>query len=225
MAQFAAGWSTTFDRGLFSPLRYRRLRFAYRAPTFFLQAITAAGIDVSYVGIDECLTAGSISSGRRELPWILWVTTHGEFTQRGFQFDLHSKDVGLHEVDWQGSGPSVLILDTCDCVDLGEPNWERRWLSTIEPSLRLVLGFSSPATICEPTSLRGRSFADRILRGDKLVDAWLSAATNDTYPGLDRAVAIAFGSTSEEAELILDTASLSNLPTAANSNRAAWLGG
>jgi hypothetical protein len=53
--RIGAGWCTYFSRPFPWNLSYRRLRFAYRAPSFFLAELAAEGLDVGYVGFDEDL--------------------------------------------------------------------------------------------------------------------------------------------------------------------------
>jgi hypothetical protein len=143
---------------------------------------------------------------------LLWVTTHGEFGRQGYQLDLHREDLPLAAARLGYGGPNVLVLDTCDAVDLSHPTWQQLWLDAVGPDLRLVLGFSTPATVCESTSLRGRAFAQRILGGEPFASAWLDVATSSAYPGTDHPIAFALADTPQVAEQVLRTASLGNLP-------------
>jgi hypothetical protein len=216
-----SGWCTSFNRPWAKKWQYRRLRFAYRAPSFFLSEMATNGLEVSYLQFDEDLDATAVvPGGPRVTPseWtnrvdILWITPHGEFQAHGYQLDLHSVDVPLDNVNLgYGSGPVVVVLDTCWAVNLAAKGWKQLWSQAVGPNLRLVLGFCTPATVCETTSERGRAFAKRVLGGDRLAKAWLDVATNTSYKGTDRAVAIAFGDSQQDAQQVLNSATLWTLP-------------
>ena len=51
--RIGSGWCTSFDRPFPRNLRYRKLRFAYRAPSFFLAEMAAGGFEVGYLRFDE----------------------------------------------------------------------------------------------------------------------------------------------------------------------------
>lgn len=212
-----AGWCVSFRRPFPKNFQYRRLRFAYRAPSFFLSEMSKGGHQVGYLGFDEALTlrfSGEEEElGGRQASDFVWITTHGEFTDGGYQFDLHSEDISFGDAYiGRCGGPSVLILDTCDAIDTCRPNWRQRWAESAGPNLRIVLGFSTPATVSEVTSVRGRAFARRLLAGDSIVDAWVDSATNTTYPGTDHAIAFAIGDSRDDAITLLREATLSSLP-------------
>ena len=211
-----AGWSTSYDRPIWQALNYRRLRFAYRAPSFFLDTFSKGGVPVGYLGIDESLSDRSLAAGLQEAGTITWITCHGEFGWHGYQFDLHAADAPIASLGLghTGPGPTVLVLDTCYAVDFGYPGWESIWVNSLWPGVRLVLGFASPATIAESTSLRGRTFAELVLSGKALAEAWISAVTEDSYATADVAVAIGFGTTVDDALDVLANASMSYLPSA-----------
>lgn len=212
-----SGWCTYFSRPFPRNFQYRRLRFAYRAPSFFLAEMSAAGHRVGYLGFDEALelVRGS-DQDNHEIARLdlMWITTHGEFRQNGYQFDLHKADLQLNEAQLGFGDPTILILDTCDAVDLLDREWRELWANAVGPNLRLVLGFSTPATVSETTSIRGRAFAQRALHGEPLASAWVDVATSTAYPGTDRAIAFALGDGRDDALSTLSETTLGNLPPA-----------
>jgi hypothetical protein len=59
--------------------------------------------------------------------------------------------------------------------------------------------------------LRGRAFAENLLKGQTFVDAWF-AAVSATTPLYNKAIAIGIGETPGDASSVLRTASLAAMP-------------
>ncbi len=207
-------WATEFARPGLDRLRYRRLRYAYRAPSFFAGSMLAGGCAVRFVRFDEELqlehldgTAGRLTDDVD----LLYVATHG-YCSSGYRVALRDADWAPCAGDFGASGPSVAVFDTCDLVNLNDPQWWQAWVSAAGRSLRLLLGFASPATVAHVSTQRGRAFAERILSGDAVARSWLRAVKDTVFPGLDVGIAVAFGDTAHDAEWALREMTLKDLP-------------
>ena len=208
------GWATHFSRSGIKRLQYRRLRYAYRAPSFFLQGMIARGDNLEFVEFDEDLTSTDLNGPAALAPQVdvLYIASHGMTSNSGYQLALHGEDWTLMASTFGSTGPAVVIFDTCNLVDLRRNKWEDDWrTSAIGSALRLVLGFSSPATVSQPTSIRGSAFATEL---DRLpvAEAWYASIQSTSYVGTDRPFAIAFGEDDNDAQNILDTARIDALP-------------
>lgn len=214
------GWSTHFERG-WKSFYYRKLRYAYRAPAFFAEAMLAAGANIKFLRFDEGLSAADLdgTSGKlAESVEIFYCASHGEYKSSSYSVILCEKDWkpcarGLGASAGLGTnGPSVAVFDTCDLLDPKDPNWPNEWVSNVGLHLRLVLGFASPATVAADTTVRGKAFAEEIIKGNPIGPSWLRVNQNTKYPGTDRAVAIGFGDNASEADWALHKMKLGDLP-------------
>ena len=209
------GWSSHFERPGLLSFRYRKLRYAYRAPSFFLEAILANQAEVKFLRFDEELVHEDLdgTSGKiGESADLVYFASHGEYKAHGYS-------LALHDADWQpcakglGTGSlSVAVFDTCDLVDLNDTSWRDAWISSVGAHLRLLLGFASPATVAPDSTVRGKAFAEEIIAGNPIGHAWLDAVHENAYPGADVAVAIAFGVDTADAQWALREMTLGDLP-------------
>jgi hypothetical protein len=206
-------WSTHFQRSGFNQLLYRRLRYAYRAPSLFLEGMLAAGADIRLVTFDENLVDTDLGqAGAAQQVDLLYVATHGMNGATGFELALHANDWALASGGFGDQGPAVVIFDCCDLVHPTATGWDRHWRTDkLGRSLRLVLGFSSPASVSRQASVRGTAFAHE-LATKPVTDAWFASIQNTSYVGTDKPVAIAFGDSDADARNVLDHARLNSLP-------------
>jgi Family of unknown function (DUF6345) len=208
------GWSTFFKRPWTRQLLYPRLRYAYRAPSFFL-TYAASVRAVEFVRFDEALAVDDLDGTNTSLAEsvdVLYLSGHGECGGGTYKAILHSGD-------WPPSngigftGPVVAVFDTCDLVDLNNPSWDTHWRSsTVGPALRLLLGFASVATVSQASSIRGDAFARNVEAGVPIAEAWLKAVHGTAPLGADLGIAIAFGDDAADAASILHTARIDALP-------------
>jgi hypothetical protein len=151
---------------------------------------------------------------------ILYVMTHGNFDSQGYKAEL-SASQWLPAVTGIGIGTasklSVAIFDTCHLIDSTQ-NWEAKWARNLGNGLRLLLGFEGSVAIDQGSARRGNAFAKELLDGKTFAEAWLLAAHNsiDYDPEYKLAVAIGIGDTLQDAQAILGSASLANMPGARN---------
>src|SRR4051812_35613630 len=88
-------WSTYFDRPWHKRWLYRRLRFAYRAPSLFMAARVAAGDQIEFLTFDEMLTADDLDGTAATLAHsvdLLYLAAHGACPQGQFQAILQRRD-------------------------------------------------------------------------------------------------------------------------------------
>jgi hypothetical protein len=208
------GWSSHFERPGLQSFFYRKLRYAYRAPTFFLEAMLANNATVKFLRFDEALACADLDGTTGQLAEsadVVYFASHGEYKAHGYSFILHGSD-------WRpctkglGTSSSVAVFDTCDLVDLSDPSWRNAWISSVGSYLRLLLGFASPATVATNSTIRGKGFAEQIIAGEPLGPAWLDAVHETAYAGADVGVAIGFGDDQVDAEWALHKMTLNDLP-------------
>jgi Family of unknown function (DUF6345) len=210
------GWSTHFPGGgLIRKLKYRRLRYAYRAPAFVAEAMVADGSTLGFLNFDERLKVADLDGTNQALACsvdFLYVASHGEYTSSStYKLILHTGEWPVSGSDLGAGAPSVAAFDTCDLLDLNDPQWPTAW-QTAGSSLRLLLGFASPATVAADSTLRGRVFAEKILAGDPIGPAWLQAVHGNSYLDTDLGVAVGFGDSLDGADWALHDMTLSDLP-------------
>jgi hypothetical protein len=216
------GWSSHFKRSGLKSLLYRKLRYAYRAPAFFAEAMLADGANIKILRFDEALVAADLdgTSGQlAESVEFFYCASHGEYKTPSYSLILH-------DADWKpcakGLGTSrlaVAVFDTCDLLDLNDPVWPNQWVSSAGLHLRLLLGFASPATVATDSTARGRAFANKIIAGDPIGSAWLEAVHGTAYAGADLGVAIGFGDDPADADWALHNMKLADLPRPRKSSR------
>jgi hypothetical protein len=208
------GWCSHFKRSGLKSLLYRKLRYAYRAPAFFAEAMLAKDARVKFLRFDEALVAADLDGTCSQLAEVdlFYCASHGEY-------QAHSYSLILHDADWkpcvQGLGTNrlaVAVFDTCDLLDLKDPTWRNQWVSSVGPHFRLLLGFASPATVATDSTARGKAFAAKITGGDPIGPAWLEAVHGTAYAGADLGVAIGFGDNSTDADWALHRMKLADLP-------------
>jgi hypothetical protein len=210
------GWSSHFERPGLQSLFYRKLRYAYRAPSFFLEAMLANQALLKFLRFDEALVHGDLDGTDGQLAEsadLVYFASHGEYKAHGYS-------LLLHESDWKpcstglGTGSlSVAVFDTCDLVDLNDSSWRNDWISSVGTHLRLLLGFASPATVATDSTIRGKAFAEKIIAGEPLGHAWLRAVHDTAYAGADVGVAIGFGTDTPDAQWALHEMTLAHLPS------------
>jgi hypothetical protein len=211
--QVGIGWSTYFKRRK-RHLRQPRLKYAYRSPSFFGEAMRAQGHPADFLLVDESWDVQDFNGKRAALQDsvdVLYVCTHGQKATGSYRAVLHG-------ADWEpfvtgignGTGPWIAVFDTCDLIDLSDPRLTGRGSWMVGKSLRLLLGFASLATVDTGPSVRGRAFAANMTAGLAVADAWLQAVHSTGFPGLDRAIAIAFGDDPSDARTVLDSATLAS---------------
>lgn len=215
-ARVGVGWSTHFiGGGLLRQLRYRRLRYAYRAPAFVAETLVADGSKLKFLNFDEGLQVADLDGTNQALACsvdLFYIASHGEYTSTStYKLILHSGDWQVSGLDLGNNAPSVAAFDTCDLLDLNDAQWHSAWQSA-GPSLRLLLGFASPATVAIDSTLRGHDFAQKIVAGDPIGPAWLQAVHGNSYPGTDLGVAVGFGDDAADAYWALHNMTLSDLP-------------
>jgi hypothetical protein len=177
---------------------------------------TGAGDNVGFIHFDEMLkvddldgTAGAIAKSVD----VLYLAGHGACAHGRFQAILYDRDWEPARSGLGDERPVVVIFDMCDLVDLKRDGWQVPWMgASVGLGLRLLLGFSSLATVTAASSLRGSAFAEELSAGEPIADAWLAAVDNTVSPGLDVAIAIGLGDDEADANSVLNTATLANLP-------------
>ncbi len=209
------GWSSHFKRSGLKSLLYRKLRYAYRAPAFFAEAMLADGANVKFLRFDEGLIPADLDGTSDQLAEsveFFYCASHGEYKSPSYSLILHN-------ADWKpcakGLGTKTLavaVFDTCDLVDLSDPAWPNPWISSAGRHLRLLLGFASPATVATDSTARGKAFASKIISGDPIGPAWLEAVHGTAYAGADLGVAIGFGDDAVDADWALHSMKLADLP-------------
>jgi hypothetical protein len=209
------GWSSHFERPGLQSLFYRKLRYAYRAPSFFLETMLGDQAHVKFLRFDEALLRDDLDGTSAQLAEsadLVYFASHGECHAQGYSLILHDSD-------WKpcakglGTGSlSVAVFDTCDLVNLHDPAWREAWIASAGIHLRLLLGFASPATVATDSTVRGKAFAAKIISGKALGAAWLQAVHDTAYAGADVAVAIGLGSDTSDARWALHEMKLADLP-------------
>ncbi len=221
MAQVGIMWCTWFAGSWWA--RPWRLPYAYRPPALFASRMREAGYDVDVLVCDEQLALSSLDGTKHRVQDgvdILYVMTHGNFDAQGYNVELNTGQ-WLPAVTGIGTGTtsklSVAIFDTCHLIDSTQ-NWQTKWTQNLGNSLRLLLGFEGSVAIDQGSARRGNAFAKELLAGKTFAEAWLLAAHGsiDYDPEYKLAVAIGIGDTPQDAQTILDSASLANMPAARN---------
>jgi hypothetical protein len=215
-----AVWCGFYNRpGLLSSLRYRALPHANRGPSLFLHVMRDAGHEVALLSCDESLELTDFSTAQarygsekiHESAEIFYLMTHGLFDGKGYRACLFDKDWWPSATGLGGGKTAVTVFDTCFLID-SSLNWQAIWTgANPSPTLRLMLGFDNLAGADRGTALRGKAFAENLLKGQTFVDAWF-AAVSSTTPIYNKAIAIGIGETPADAQHVLQTASLAAMP-------------
>jgi hypothetical protein len=212
------GWSTYFSRpGIFSRFTYYSLKFTYRSPAFFADAMLRGGNQSNFVRFDDDLRVEELdgtTDALAERVDIVYLCSHGEYRKGNYQVDLHARDWMPFKSGLGHQGPRIVVFDTCHLVDLGS-TWPPPWTQgQVGPALRFVLGFASEATVCSGSpSQRGRVFALNLLKGDPIADAWLDAVVTTRFSNITEVpIAIAFGDDDLDAQAVLNQATWDTLP-------------
>jgi hypothetical protein len=215
------GWSSHFKRTGVQSLFYRKLRYAYRAPAFFLEAMLADNAHIKFLRFDEALLPADLDGSPNQLAEsvdLVYFASHGEYRAHSYSLILHGSDWKPCAKGLGTSSLSVAVFDTCDLLDLNDPAWNDPWVSSVGLHLRLLLGFASPATVATDSTARGKAFAAKIISGDPLGPAWLEAVHGTAYAGADLGVAIGFGDDAADADWALHRMTLADLPRPRNSS-------
>ncbi|MGY4772225.1 DUF6345 domain-containing protein [Kribbella sp. CWNU-51] len=205
-------WATYFQR---KPYQfYPRLRYAYKPPSLFLQAMIEAGDRAKWLGSDEQLVTSCFDpQGRAQQVDILYLSSHGLTGASGFEVALHAGDWPLFGGGFGDTGPTVVVFDCCELADVQVPNWKQDWeTALLGQGLRLVLGFSTKASGSRKAAARGTGFADELIASpnQSIKEAWFTAIHNSTSTN-EEPVAIAFGDSDADAQDVLDTMSIGSL--------------
>ncbi|WP_159425470.1 DUF6345 domain-containing protein [Streptomyces sp. fd1-xmd] len=213
--RLGVGWSTHFDRPWPMRIFYRRLRYAYRAPSLFVERMLDTGSSIGFLRFDEELLAEDLDGTRTSLADavdFLYLSTHGETKSADYKVVLHGADWSPAASGLGAGGPVVAVFDTCDLLDLSEVNWMDPWSQGAGSVLRLILGFASPAAFDKSASLRGAAFAENLQAGIPIAQSWLIAVHQTSLPDTDVGVAIAIGDDDDDADYILHHSTLDNPP-------------
>lgn len=218
--EVGAAWCGFYKRpGLLSGLKYWALPHANRGPSLFLHTMRDAGHDIGLLSCDESLELTDFSSAQarygskkiHESAEIFYLMTHGLFDGKGYRACLYDQDWWPSVTGLGGGNTVITVFDTCYLID-SSLNWRAIWTGANPgPTLRLMLGFDNLAAADRGTALRGKAFAENLLKGQTFVDAWFAAvsATTSVY---NKAVAIGIGETPADARRVLQTASLAAMP-------------
>lgn len=196
------GWCSRFSRRAGRWRAPRALECAYRAPSLFAQQMLRRGSSQQEIGCDE-------DFGPHTMPGssIVYISTHGQHAGGDYHFSATMDDHGVDNLHCP-----IVVLDTCDLV-VGSP--PPNLSSRLSPDVRLLLGFDGRSTNERGSSLRGRVFADLILNGSSVADAWICAVMQTAYYGpngpYDKPIAIGVGDTSSEAHDMCNSADLSTI--------------
>jgi hypothetical protein len=178
-----------------------------------------AGHEVGLLSCDESLELTDFSTAQprygsekiHESAEIFYLMTHGLFDGNGYCACLYDQDWWPSGTGLGGGNTVVIVFDTCFLID-STLNWRAIWAAANPgPTLRLLLGFDNLAGADRGTALRGKAFAENLLKGQTFVDAWF-AAVSATTPVYNKAVAIGIGDTPADAISVLQTASLVAMP-------------
>lgn len=210
MTSVGVAWCTYFKRpGLF----YTGLRHGYRGAALFAAAYRRAGVcDVQCIDVDEDFDRENFDGTldrRAEAVDVFYAASHGELRGADFRLVLHLDDWYVAQSGLDGLGPTVAVFDACQLVDFGDPNWKQPWQRIRRPHLRLVCGFESKATVSRGATLRGRSFAEALLRDEPVAAAWIDAVdAHSLRVRRDKPVVLGFGDSQQDA----DDSLISTLP-------------
>ena len=221
-------WCTWFAGSWWS--RPWSLRYGYRPPSLFASKMRSAGYNVQALMCDEKLELKSLtgSPALQDDVDILYVMTHGEFDSAGYRAELNAdrwrpskSGLGVSA----GSRLSVVVFDTCNLID-GSYKWQSLWAQNLGAGVRLVLGFEGSVAIDQGSAARGHAFATELVdNGKPFAEAWLDAAESSMAhlndASLKQAVALGVGDSAADAQSVLDSASLANMPAARSAGSAA----
>jgi hypothetical protein len=209
-------WCTFFQRSFLS--RPRQLYDAYRPPSLFVSKMRDAGHEVQFLVCDDLLQIGDLDGTSRMLQdkvQLLYVMTHGEFKNTGYEVYLHMANWVPGTTGIGQNNLAVIVFDTCNLIDTSSiPNWQGVWrTAALGPNVRLLLGFDGPVIIDRSSALRGKAFADNLLNGNTFVDAWISAVYSTVRSNHRKPVAIGIGDDAAGAQAVLNSASISSMPS------------
>lgn len=195
MVCIETGWCTRFRRRGGQWFAPRDLQSAYRAPSLFAQQMVRNGALHHLVTCDEDFDpTGSWCPFRS----ITYLCSHGRLVDGAYRLSIHDRDIDL-----RGIRAEIVVIDACDVID---QHPAASWLNQLHPYVRIVLGFQGRATNDPGSALRGRVFADLLLAGDPVGDAWINAVTQTAHFGpygpYDNPAVIAIGDTTAEAKHI-----------------------
>ena len=220
MINVGAVWCGFYNRpGWLSGLKYPALPHANRGPSLFLQTMRDAGHTVGLLSCDESLELTDFNTAQarygsqkiHESAEIFYLMTHGLFDGKGYRACLYDQDWWPSVTGLGGGKTVVAVFDTCFLID-STLKWPAIWAAANpSPTLRLMLGFDNLAGATRGTALRGKAFAENLLKGQTFVEAWF-AAVSATTPLYNKAVAIGIGETKVDAMGVLQQASLAAMP-------------
>jgi uncharacterized protein DUF6345 len=209
-------WCSIFKRpGVFAPISFRALKYAYRAPSLFASKMTTAGYPVRSFACDEELRLavfdGSVRTIHDEVDF-LYFASHGRFEPTGCE-------AFLHLTDWlpltTGVGKSklkIIVFDTCEMI-IGSRDRTAEWSKVnMGPNVRMILGFDGSAASDQQRALRGLAFAEALLQGRTIAYSWIKAVRSTSTSQYSRAVAIGLGDDDADAQSVLRSATLAAIP-------------
>ncbi len=210
-------WCCYFNRNIWS-LR-RQLPHAYRPPSLFASKMRDAGHEVQFLVCDDMLQTSDLDGTTRKLQddvQLLYIMTHGKFYNTGYEAWLHAANWKPATTGIGQKNLAVAIFDTCELINSsGGTNWQTVWqTATLGPNIRLLLGFDGAVAIDRAAALRGKAFAENLINGNTFADAWILAVKSTVKSIHSKAVAIGIGDKVPDAQTVLNTASLSSMPSA-----------
>jgi len=172
----------------------------------------AVNIHLTQLSIDEFLSSDELWDGIYAAD-LAYVCTHGELDSPYYRLLLNDSKGYVALSTSPNDDGSVVALDSCGLTDSRTPPSNDNWIiqHRAHVTRRLWLGFAGPATITKGASARGRAFAEELLAGSPIAEAWLRAV-HSTSPSSDRAIAIGLAEDEERAQSLLAATSLNDLP-------------
>jgi len=210
-------WCCYFNRSIFG--FRRQLQHAYRPPSLFASKMRDASHEVQFLVCDDMLQTSDLDGTTRKLQddvQLLYIMTHGEFHSTGYEACLHAANWKPAAAGIGQKNLAVAVFDTCELIDSGSAtSWQTVWQgATLGSNIRLLLGFDGAVAIDRASALRGKAFAENLINGNTFADAWISAVKSTVKSVHSKAVAIGIGDTVPDAQSVLNTASLSSMPSA-----------
>ena len=215
-------WCTVFKRRHW----YRNLDLpdAYRPASLFASRMREDGHEIEFLLCDELLKLSDLDGTKRTLADdvdLLYIVSHGELNSS--QAPRVNFEALLKDVNWEPGGNkgigngslTAVVFDTCHLINTSKKSGSKVvWgAASLGPNLRLLLGFDGPAAIDHELAERGYAFADNLIGGKTFATAWLQAVNSTNPPDYSRPVAIGIEDPAYTGQSVLDTASLSQIPS------------
>ena len=214
MVKLSISWSGDINRpGLKFLSRYPRLPDVYRGVSQFAGALEAAGfVELAHIRCDEEATTKHLP-GTHDDAEILYACGHGEINAGRYELCLHDKNWSVANGSLGGARLCVAIFDSCNLIDTANGTDVSHWNVTgLGPSIRLLLGFDGLAYMMRSATNRGLEFANNLVNGMPIADAWVWAVRKTTIAPYNRAVAIGIGDSVTDAQSMLNVTLTGSLP-------------